>query len=358
MLKSQNTARYYDFLLTNHSFSCRYFLGFLSAVSEPQPEPDFSNYLLRTAASRIGFAKNYVLPRVINGFIKVGNKVAYDVENFKRTAEPIVASSAAVWRRTVDEDIAPAVVTGLTEVKDATVSGISQGADKLAEVVMGEEAKEETKEALSTISRAFWGDATETNETEYIEGRYSQNNYDYDQHQYDYNQYSPNSEQNSIVFEQRIPYSADSSASDVINHQYPNNGYHHPVSVSENLISSSFAFATEEPDSYSAIQPRNDPDASSLSYTNTLNNDNEYYDSSYISSHNPYNPNTDAYYYQSGPHYNYEINQHDPVMTVEEALYVLGKNILGRNVTDRIFPVAKQLAAGFGQGLLLDNFKD
>ena len=35
--------------------------------------------------------------------------------------------------------------------------------------------------------------------------------------------------------------------------------------------------------------------------------------------------------------------------TVEEALYVLGKNILGKNVTDRIFPVAKTIAKGVGQ---------
>ena len=34
--------------------------------------------------------------------------------------------------------------------------------------------------------------------------------------------------------------------------------------------------------------------------------------------------------------------------TVEEALYVLGKNILGKNVTDRLFPVAKTLAKGMG----------
>ena len=33
---------------------------------------------------------------------------------------------------------------------------------------------------------------------------------------------------------------------------------------------------------------------------------------------------------------------------MEEALYVLGKNILGKNVTDRLFPVAKTLAKGMG----------
>lgn len=30
-------------------------------------------------------------------------------------------------------------------------------------------------------------------------------------------------------------------------------------------------------------------------------------------------------------------------------MYVLGKNILGKNVTDRLFPVAKTLAKGMGQ---------
>ena len=38
----------------------------------------------------------------------------------------------------------------------------------------------------------------------------------------------------------------------------------------------------------------------------------------------------------------------DQPLTVEEALYVLGKNILGKNVTDRLFPVAKTLAKGMG----------
>ena len=34
---------------------------------------------------------------------------------------------------------------------------------------------------------------------------------------------------------------------------------------------------------------------------------------------------------------------------MEEALYILGKNVFGRNVTDRLFPVAKTLAKGMGQ---------
>ena len=41
--------------------------------------------------------------------------------------------------------------------------------------------------------------------------------------------------------------------------------------------------------------------------------------------------------------------QRDGPLSVEEALYVLGKNVLGRNVTDRLFPVAKTLAKGMGQ---------
>ena len=34
--------------------------------------------------------------------------------------------------------------------------------------------------------------------------------------------------------------------------------------------------------------------------------------------------------------------------TVEEALYVIGKNILGTNVTNRLLPVAAQLTQGLG----------
>ena len=36
-------------------------------------------------------------------------------------------------------------------------------------------------------------------------------------------------------------------------------------------------------------------------------------------------------------------------MSVDEALYILGKNFLGRNVTDRLFPLAKQVVTGFNQ---------
>ena len=336
-------------------------LNLAEADAEAEADPShFTNYLLRTAASRIGFARNYVLPRVIKGFIKVGNKVAYDVENFKRTAEPVVASSAAAWRRTVDEEISPAVVSGLTKVGEVTVNGLAQGADKLAEVVMGEEAKEETKVALSTLSRAFW--QSESNKTESnLNGRYSSNLNDYDQQFYDYNQYPSGHTQSMDFAESYNPYMADSMlVSDSSNRQYSNriNKYDNPVSVSDNFVSSSFSFATEAP-LYSDFQPRNDPDAGSVSYTNTLNHDNQYYDSSYSY---PYDQYQDSNYYKNepnqryGPYNSFRVNPNEPIMTVEEALYVLGKNILGRNVTDRIFPVAKQLAFGLGQGLLIDRF--
>ena len=36
-------------------------------------------------------------------------------------------------------------------------------------------------------------------------------------------------------------------------------------------------------------------------------------------------------------------------MSVDEALYILGKNLLGQNVTDRLFPIAKQVVTGFNQ---------
>ena len=259
--------------MTNTSFSFLCFVWSISAEAEAEPQPSpFSKYLIRTAASRIDFARNYVLPRVINGFIRVGNKVAFDAENFKRTAEPIVASSAAAWRRTVDEDIAPAVVTGLSKVGEVTVNGLAQGADKLAEVVMGEEKKEETKLALSTISRAIWN--SETNGTETINEGYYPNNYEYDQQYYDYNQYSPGLESSSSVSEGRNPHMVDSLVSDASNQRYNHHidQYNNPLSVSDNLISSSFDFVTEEPN-YSDFQPRNDPDIGSVSFTNSNNND-------------------------------------------------------------------------------------
>ena len=285
----------------------------------------------------------------------MGNKVANDVENFKRTAEPVVASSAAAWRRTVDEEISPAVVSGISKVGEVTVNGLAQGADKLAEGVMGEEAKEETKMALSTLSRAFW--QPENNETDIsLNGGYPSSSHDYDQQYYDYNQYPPGYTQSLDVSESQNPYMADATlVSDASNRQYSNriNTYDNAVSVSDNFVSSSFNFATEEP-LYSDFQPRNDPD---VSYTNAINYDNQYHDSSYL---NPSNYYQDPNYYttdpnhQHGPYYSHRINHNEPVMTVEEALYVLGKNILGRNVTDRIFPVAKQLAFGLGQGLLIE----
>ena len=143
------------------------------------------------------------------------------------------------------------------------------------------------------------------------------------------------------------------------------------MSVSDNLISSSFHFVTEQPFS-SAHQfstdftpRRNDPDVNSISYTNANNpnNDNQVYP--LLDAATYYGPNyhyqgPDEYYPQFDSNqpqaYNYNYGTadrsslHEPGMTVEEALYVLGKNLIGRNVTDRIFPVAKQLAVGFNQG--------
>ena len=65
-----------------------------------------------------------------------------------KDAEPIIKSSAASWRRTVDEHIMPNVQSGLNYVGEKAVEGLSTGVDAVAEAVMGAEAKEETAEAL------------------------------------------------------------------------------------------------------------------------------------------------------------------------------------------------------------------
>ena len=43
------------------------------------------------------------------------------------------------------------------------------------------------------------------------------------------------------------------------------------------------------------------------------------------------------------------VQQQQHQQPVEEALYILGKNLLGRDVIDKISPVAKKFAAGLGQ---------
>ncbi len=53
--------------------------------------------------------------------------------------------------------------------------------------------------------------------------------------------------------------------------------------------------------------------------------------------------------YQSSNYYDNDYYGGARPQTVEEALYVLGKNLFGQNVTDRLFPVAKQVAQGFGK---------
>ena len=84
-----------------------------------------------------------------------------------------------------------------------------------------------------------------------------------------------------------------------------------------------------------------------------------YYDESYRTTygansypyHNP-PPHHQTHFVEPRRQYPNQINlkaNQKPRQTVEEALYILGKNILGRNVTDRLFPAAKILAEGVGQ---------
>ena len=56
----------------------------------------------------------------------------------------------------MDETIAPGVIEMAGVVGRAGLTGLSAGADALAGAVMGEQTKDETKAALSTLSRAFF----------------------------------------------------------------------------------------------------------------------------------------------------------------------------------------------------------
>ena len=96
--------------------------------------------------------------KVVNVISDIGHGAQKVAKRVSKDAEPIIKSSAASWRRTVDEHIMPNVQSGLNYVGEKAVEGLSTGVDAVAEAVMGAEAKEETAEALKTLHTAWLTD--------------------------------------------------------------------------------------------------------------------------------------------------------------------------------------------------------
>ena len=96
--------------------------------------------------------------KVVNVISDIGHGAQKVAKRVSKDAEPIIKSSAASWRRAVDEHIMPNVQSGLNYVGEKAVEGLSTGVDAVAEAVMGAEAKEETAEALKTLHTAWLTD--------------------------------------------------------------------------------------------------------------------------------------------------------------------------------------------------------
>lgn len=218
-------------------------------------------------------------------------------QTFAIHAEPIVRESAAKWRYAVDNHIAPGVVA----LGKGAAQGVATGVDMLAESVLDRETKaklDESVGALGTIAEVMIGSGEE-------------DNYDYidEESQYRYQtNFDPSPQYDSYTQHQEQQYYPDSN----------------------------FYYQQLDPTDYdpSILQPPPPPGMEPPS--STFQRRTEHVVPS----------NVDPRHYQT----NFHTNQNDPSSQskLEEALYVLGKNILGQNVTDRLFPVAKQMADGFG----------
>ncbi len=244
-----------------------------------------------------------VVPSLISTLAQLGTRGAEAAQVVITHAEPVVRESARQWRYAVDHHIAPSVAA----VGRSAADGLSVGVGYLAEAVLGKERKErvdETFDALSTIAEAVVGSDEEASDEPEA--------YDYpsafmeppQSSRYRYADYDAPSFDSSFHYQQLDP------------HGYAERIEYPPVlEAQESIIEPHY----QRPYPSGVVSPALTVD--------------------------PRNEN----YYQTNFNPSYSSSTNTDSQSVEEALYVLGKNLLGANVTDRLFPVAKQMAVGFGQ---------
>ena len=234
----------------------------------------------------------------------------------------------------------PGVVALSKTAADGLSASAAAAVDTVAVLAMGQRAKEETFNALDTIRRAVVGgnetapplDLAASPSHDYYqsvehdpivyhyessgEGRAYTHNHYLDEG-FEYQQIDPKDYYGSITY----PPSPSATAADyqaIEIAEYPEMDPRHYEKVEEEAA---FGFGNRDPRRYAPSYTWVDGDVGGGHYsTNDHYSINNYYDDGL-----------------------------GRPQTVEEALYVLGKNLLGRNVTDRLFPVAKQVAQGFGK---------
>ena len=268
----------------------------------------------------------------------IGENTVAAAEATHKYATPIVRESAAQIRHAVEHHVVPGVVALSRTAADGISAGAAAAVDTVAELAMGRRAKEETFNALDTIRRAVIGG----NETAAALGAPPDL------------ATSPSHDYYHSVEHDPVVYHYESGEGRTYTHNhYLDEGFEYqqidptdyygsisyPPSVMQDYRGTADGFDAAQ---YPEINPRyDDEDVEGDSVLGGSRNPRRYapsyaWDDGYYFPTN-HDPNSINDYYDSRP------------QTVEEALYVLGKNLLGRNVTDRLFPVAKQVAQGFGK---------
>ncbi len=262
---------------------------------------------------------------------RFGERAREAARTFGQRAEPLVRLGASQLRRAVDERLAPAAAAAGA----AAASAASAGVDALAGAVLGQERKREafrsvgeTLGALGTIARAVVSTEEEEDGGQQSAAEDASSGYydGYDLQTSASDSYFQYQSLNPAVYYPRHNHHPNSltpynPVPRFRNPQYPNPNPIHPYphKQQEHEFSSPRHFNNYHQQQQQQ-QQRGPVFGPSFPDLNTL-----------LSSSSPNN------------------NRGSEGQSVEEAFYVLGKNLLGENVTDRLLPVAKRVAVGLGQ---------
>jgi len=275
--------------------------------------PTVGEYFERRVRPRIdsgvGLVKHYVVPALVETALNMGNAGVTAVTQLHRGAKPAAAESAAHIHHVVTEHLAPAFSAASRTLTDATVDST----DRVAEVMLGHERHHrvhETIDAFGTLAKFVSGSNATEAEERGLDTAYN-----------DYGALHP------PLYPPTIPEYYDYGAQEY-QQEYQEEGsvyYDYPY-LPEQQQQQQYA---EEP--VHVHEHDHDHGHWSQPELNYLSND---YSSGWAEGRNLDAENPDR--------------QGSGEQTVEEALYVIGKNILGRNVTNRLLPVAAQLTRGLG----------
>jgi len=263
--------------------------------------PSLPDYFSRRVQPRIdtgvGIVKDHVVPAIFETALTLGNAGVTAVTQFGRAAKPVMQESAAHMHHVVSEHIAPGLQAGVRTLGDHAAAG----ADRVSAAMLGHERHQrvsETVGAFGTIAKFITG----VNETS-----------EYD----DYADYVDYAEYHDPVYMRHQDYYSYDDSSQLVYPESRDVFYDYPFVPSN---------------------PTN-PYANQQYSTNT-----ERIDHNYVAN--------DYFYGAEARNVEDQIDRNgyaDPQgQTVEEALYVIGKNVLGTNVTNRLLPVAAQLTRGLG----------